>query len=75
MEEIAARKKAKLEALRRLRAKLNNIKHKDEIELFHEECAVCLADLFEEDGRGEVSQIKQCGHAFHTHCITEWFKI
>ena len=50
------------------------IKERRQLEEKYDECAVCLDDLFEEDGRGDVSQIKQCGHCFHTECIKEWFK-
>lgn len=56
-----------------MKAKFNSIKRRDEAELYDEECGVCLADLFGEGVTGDVSQIKQCGHAFHTHCIMEWF--
>ena len=63
----------KLERANFMKAKFNSIKRRDEAELYDEECGVCLADLFGEGVRGDVSQIKQCGHAFHTHCIMEWF--
>lgn len=53
----------------KLKEALKEITDRKEVELMNEECAVCLADLFKEDGSGEVSQIKKCGHVFHTVCI------
>ena len=50
------------------------MKQRSEVEIGGESCPICLKDLFGEEGRGEVSQLRKCKHCFHTECIMAWLE-
>ena len=75
LEERAQQEGAQNEEDSELQEAIKPIAERSEVEVVDEECAVCLSELFKEDGTGEVSQIKKCGHLFHTTCINQWFTI
>ena len=75
--ELARSVKELTEKLKAIKIKegLRSIKEGEEVKFVDEECGICLSDLFGEEERREVSEVKKCGHLFHAHCITQWLRI
>ena len=42
------------------------------MKLAEEKCSICLSELFGAEGERGVSEIRKCGHFFHTECISSW---